>query len=101
MRFAKRKWGFWIVLLSREHFKVKLLRFKTGGALSMQRHQNRAELWLFLSGDGIMMYNTPPQGGDYKMIRPGHWHKYTALKPTWILEIQYGKHCKEEDIERI
>lgn len=101
MRFARRPWGWWLVLISRKHFKVKLLRFKKGGALSMQRHEKRHELWLFLSGNGIMAYQTPPSAGDYKMIRRKHWHQYKAAKTTWVLEIQYGEECKESDIERI
>lgn len=101
MRFAKRPWGFWLVLLQRKHFKVKLLRFKKCGSISLQRHKDRHELWLFLSGNGMMHFNTPPQAGDYKMIRRFHWHKYTAVIPTWVLEIQYGKECTEDDIERL
>lgn len=100
MRFAKRPWGFWLILLQRKHFKVKLLRFKKGGAISLQRHKYRNELWLFLGGAGHMAYSTAPRIGDYRMIRKKHWHKYTADKVTWVLEIQYGEHCLEEDIER-
>jgi mannose-6-phosphate isomerase-like protein (cupin superfamily) len=66
----------------------------------MQRHQKRHELWLFLSGDGIMVNRQPPQAGDYMMIQCGDWHKYTALKPTWVLEVQCGETCDESDIER-
>lgn len=101
MRFARRPWGWWLVLLSREHFKVKLLRFKRGGQLSMQRHQKRNELWLFLSGNGLMAYSSAPKAGDYKMIRCGRWHQYMAARPTWVLEVQYGETCKEADIERV
>lgn len=100
MQFARRPWGWWLVLLSRKHFKVKLLRFKRGGAISLQRHEHRNELWLFLSGGGKMAYSTAPRPGDYKMIRHGHWHQYTATKPTLVLEIQYGSQCNEMDIER-
>lgn len=100
MRFARRPWGFWIVLLSRRNFKVKLLRFRKGGAISLQRHSHRHELWLFLSGRGHMAYTTPPIAGDYKMIRRFSKHQYRAEKATWILEIQYGEHCLESDIER-
>lgn len=100
MRFARRPWGFWLVLISRRTFKVKLLHFKKGGAISLQRHLHRHELWLFLSGEGKMAYSTPPKAGDYKMIRRHHWHQYTARKPTWVLEIQYGTLCEESDIVR-
>lgn len=101
MRYAKRPWGFWLLLLERKHFKVKLLYFKRGGKLSMQRHKDRHELWLFLKGEGHMAYSTPPNKGDVKHIRPHRWHQYTATTKTLVLEIQYGTRCEESDIERV
>lgn len=100
MRYAKRPWGFWIVLLNREHFKIKLLRFKTGGAISMQRHKFRHELWLFLSGSGELFANPNVGAGDFYLARKFMWHQYKAIKPTWVLEVQYGTKCDEPDIER-
>lgn len=100
MRFAKRPWGWWLVLLNRKHFKIKLLRFKAGGKLSMQRHQYRHELWLFLSGRGFMHRSTPPVAGDAVLIRSNTWHQYKAMTKTWVIEIQYGDKCDESDIER-
>lgn len=100
MRFARRPWGFWVVLLSRRNFKVKLLRFRKGGSISLQKHSHRHELWLFLSGGGSMAFNIPPVAGDYRMIRRFSKHKYTAHKTTWVLEIQFGSYCIESDIER-
>lgn len=89
MRFARRKWGYYITLLSGDSFKVKLLRFNGVTPLSMQRHSKRDELWLFLSGlDKGIFWHIPRK----------QWHTY---KPkAWVLEIQYGDKCVEEDIER-
>lgn len=103
MRFARRKWGWWIVLLDRPSFKLKLLRFRKKGALSMQKHYLRSELWLFLKGGGLFLGQEDyiaPSAGDYHMIEQKAWHKFIADKVTWVLEVQYGVACKESDIER-
>ena len=105
-RLVKRKWGWYWTILSRKHFKVKLLRFKSAGKLSLQYHNHRNELWLFLSGKGSMktakvkgMFDI--KSGDYYLAATGDLHKYIAITPTWVLEIQYGERCEESDIVRL
>lgn len=111
-RFRKRPWGFWLVLLDRKHFKVKLLRFKKGGKLSEQYHEHRNELWIFLSGEGHFQgdrdwHLSQPWGGygvesdEWRLASAKTIHWYEAYKPTWVLEIQYGEKCVEEDIVRV
>jgi len=105
MRFKKRKWGWWFVLLQGHGFKVKLIYFKKGGQLSLQKHICRDELWCFISGWGKMMSDTNRRGrflgkGRTVFIKRGTWHQYKALDKTWVLEIQTGIKCEEIDIER-
>lgn len=104
-RFCKRPWGWWAVILDRKHFKVKLLRFKAGGALSMQKHHHRAELWCVLAGGGEFDFrNERPiqkSSGDVEIMPDKYWHSFKAFVPTWVLEIQYGEKCVEEDITRV
>ena len=92
MMLVKRKWGHYLTILDRARFKVKILRFKTGGKLSKQYHRKRNELWLFLSG---------VHTGTYRYFPAGTLHTYRALKITYVLEIQYGEYCKESDIVRV
>lgn len=110
MRFRKRPWGWWFVILDRKHFKVKLLRFKSGGQLSTQYHNERQELWLFLKGACDYEFSTPlgvySSYGDFSAgsaarIGERMLHKLKAKEITWVLEIQYGEKCDEEDIVRI
>lgn len=108
MKLVKRKWGYYLTLLDRKHFKVKLLRFKTLGKLSTQWHKHRNEMWLFLGGQGqlviddkVIMNEDESYNGRYYLIKRGYAHTFEAWKPTWVLEIQYGDKCDEGDIVRI
>lgn len=104
MRLKKHKWGHAVTLLDRKWFKVKLLRFRASKSCSMQRHSMRSELWLFLAGEGIMdgdnrnSYGVLP--GEFSLIDANRWHRFHAIKPTWVLECQFGSRCDEKDIER-
>jgi hypothetical protein len=39
--------------------------------------------------------------GEYFFVGVRKLHQYYAKKTTWVLEIQYGEECKEDDIVRI
>jgi mannose-6-phosphate isomerase-like protein (cupin superfamily) len=91
--------------------KVKELTVDPGKSLSMQRHQHRAEYWIVSEGECIVKsqlssgYVLPPTHlhvhQEYK-IAVAEWHQLTNPFdiPCKIVEIQYGKRCEEEDIER-
>jgi len=104
-----KRWGWMLTLLKGKHFKVKLLYFKEGGSISLQRHKYRDELWLFIFGKGFMQLGEEHYVGILDNKLDGHvlnvpqneWHKYKALTPTLVLEIQYGNKCSERDIERV
>ena len=106
-RFEWRKWGWYLVLLQGRYFKVKLLYFKKGGEISLQKHAWRNETWCFLFGQGIManyldhksIVKKPVFKGDYTHIPRPNWHHYKAHKRTLVLEVQTGK-CEEGDIIR-
>ncbi len=98
-RFRKRAWGWYLVLLEGENYKLKLLRFKRGGKLSVQKHRFRSELWLFIKGDGAWNGVTLP-GMIWRLAERDEWHFYRATKPTWVIEVQFGRECKESDIQR-
>lgn len=88
-RFVKRSWGWYWTILDRKYFKVKLLRFKRGAQMSNQYHLLRNELWLFLR-DGI-----------WQSIPKEHVHTFKANKTCYVIEVQYGDKCVEEDIVRV
>jgi len=99
-----KRWGLHLVLFKGMSFKVKLLYFKKGGAISYQKHQHRAELWCWIFGEGAFKLGENQffmrHKGETLMVPKGEWHQYIAKKPTLILEVQHGGMCKENDIER-
>jgi cytidyltransferase-like protein len=108
---TERQWGYYRVLHEVEGCKVKELTVDPGKSLSMQRHKYRAEHWMVSEGKCIV--NSKTEHG-YAMpskqltrhqafdIPVGEWHQLTNPYdvPCRIVEIQYGEHCIEEDIER-
>ena len=108
---TERQWGYYRVLHEVEGTKVKELTVDPGKSLSMQRHEYRAEHWMVSEGECVVNskmpngYTLPPkhltkhQAFDIPL---GEWHQLTNPfdVPCRIVEIQYGEHCIEEDIER-
>lgn len=104
VRFVRRKWGWYFVLLNFPQFKVKLLRFHRGKSLSLQYHQLRNELWLFLSGVGFFHKNGNAYvmgTGESVLVEKGQKHKYACSMASWVIEVQFGDKCIEEDIIRL
>ena len=106
-----RTWGYYRVLHEAPGVKVKELTVDPGAALSMQRHQDRAEFWLVAQGQAtVYTVNSATdvelQGRydphQYLHIGLHAWHQLTneGSDPLKIVEIQYGQRCEESDIER-
>jgi len=109
---TRRPWGYYRVLHETPGVKVKELTVEPGAALSMQRHQDRAEFWLVSSGEATvytlngrttdMELQGRYQRHEYLHIGTHEWHQLVNEDPNplKIVEIQYGDRCDEEDIER-
>lgn len=106
---TERQWGYWRVLDDKRTVKVKELVINPGCSLSDQRHSNRSEHWYILQGQ----CHIDTEYNDYKqtevlaehrtyIIGAGVWHRAynKTSEPCHVLEVQYGKECVEEDIER-
>jgi cytidyltransferase-like protein len=108
---TERPWGYYRVLHEVPGMKVKELTVNPGCSLSMQRHNLRAEYWIVSEGEAMVNrqmesgYSLPPvhlrQHIEYKVL-VREWHQLTNPfdVPVKVVEIQYGKQCVEEDIER-
>jgi len=109
---TERQWGYYRVLHENgQEVKLKELTVESGQRLSMQRHKDRAEHW-FVS-EGTATVYTINQSTDAMLlgtfnkfdhihIKRTEWHQLCneSIEPLKIIEIQYGKNCIEEDIER-
>ena len=112
MEKTDRIWGHYTVLHENgPSVKLKELVVDPGKSLSMQKHDQRSELW-FVSEGSATLYTMKFKGkfeldGVYEKfsvirIPVGKWHQLrneTDL-PLKIIEIQYGDTCVEEDILR-
>lgn len=109
---TERPWGYYRVLYEYPDSKVKELVVNPGSSLSMQRHKFRDEFW-FVADGLASLYTVNEETGEkihvadhvkYNHINivVGEWHQLVnnTDQPLKIVEIQYGPHCVEEDIER-
>ena len=87
---VERSWGHYEVLHSGDGFRVKLLTLAPGKATSLQRHQHRAEHWIYADG-------------RYRYIACGAEHKLRndTDKPLTVVEVWTGDKMDEDDIERL
>ena len=101
----RRPWGSFTVLQQGTGFKIKLIEIAPGKRLSLQRHKNRAEHWVVVSGTAkvtsgcnvsLVHSNESiyiPKGVKHRLENPGR----SAIK---IVEVQTGAYLEEDDIER-
>jgi cytidyltransferase-like protein len=110
---TERNWGYYRVLHQvGPGVKVKELTVEPGETLSMQRHKDRNEFWFVAEGIADV-WTVDPKTTDFEFqgnylqnqslfIPEQQWHQLqnNTDKPLKIIEIQYGRNCIEEDIER-
>ena len=101
----RRPWGLFTVLQEGIGFKIKLIEIAPGKRLSLQRHKNRAEHWVVVSGLAKIT-----SAGKVSFVRSnesiyipkGRKHRLENLQatPLKIVEVQTGTYLEEDDIER-
>jgi len=103
---TEKVWGHYSVLHEAAEIKVKELVVEPGMALSLQRHNYRAEHWHVAEGQALARVgNSTHFLGEHATVEIplGAWHQLSnpGNTPLRIIEIQYGERCEEEDIERL
>jgi cytidyltransferase-like protein len=109
---TRREWGYYRVIHEIPGLKVKEITVDPGKHLSMQKHQDRAELWFVAVGEATVSeysrvyptaIQTPhlPTHSTHRIPKQ-QWHQLSNpySTPCRIIEIQYGDACNEDDIER-
>ena len=107
----KRLWGSFYNLFEEDQVKVKELIVAPGKGMSFQKHFKRSEIWMVSQGSCIVNYSKDDPDNkqniklnkfDHYLVPLGEWHQITNPfeETCHLIEIQYGKECIEEDIER-
>ena len=109
---TERPWGYYRVLHEpNKKVKLKELTVDPGKTLSMQRHEDRGELWFVSEGEATLytinrksdaeLHGRYPQN-QMIVINRREWHQLAneGTEPLKVIEIQYGDRCDETDIER-
>ncbi len=104
-RKVYRPWGSYDSLAVGPGFQVKRIVVKPGAALSLQRHQRRAEHWIVVSGMAEVtcndkVFNLGANQSTYIPLGSKHRLRNTTTEPVELIEVQSGDYLGEDDIER-
>ncbi len=104
-RTVYRPWGSFTLLERGARFKIKRLVIHPGASISLQRHHNRSEHWIAVSGmaevvrdDETYFVNT----NESTYIKAGSKHRVgnPGKVELILIEVQSGDYLGEDDIER-
>ena len=96
-----RPWGWYETLALGERFQVN-----PGAALSLQRHQRRAEHWVVIAGEGLVRVGDEEMHlhvdqSVYIPQKTMHRLSNASAQPLEIVEVQTGDYLGEDDIVRL
>jgi len=101
-----RPWGYYLVLIEEDGYKVKKFVVRPGTRLSLQRHRMRSEHWQVVQGEASVTVGTElvrlGPGGTID-IPLGALHRVESVgkEDLVVIEVQMGSYVGEDDIERI
>lgn len=101
-----RPWGAFENIADRDDCKVKIITIKPGQQPSYQYHNFRSEIWVVISGTGILTLNEldrEVEPGSIVRIPMGGKHTIKNNSETDLIfvEVQLGTYFGEDDIIRI
>jgi mannose-1-phosphate guanylyltransferase/mannose-6-phosphate isomerase len=101
-----RPWGWYDSIGRGGNFQVKRIGVRPGAALSLQRHQQRAEHWIVVRGRaevtvGGQIFSLSANESTYIPRGTIHRLRNTSDTEIEIIEIQTGEYLEEDDIERL
>jgi len=105
-RFDQRPWGTFTVLDEGEGFKVKRIEVYPGKRLSYQKHSQRAEHWVVVTGTAKVTLDDRDilvEAGEAIDIAIGAAHRVEnpSEKTLIFIEVQRGSYLGEDDIVRL
>lgn len=100
---VKRPWGAFEQYAHNESVTVSLMTVEPGQRLSLQSHEERAELWIVLDEGAEIEVDdelTRPRAGEKIWIPRGARHRLASAGPrVRVLEVAFGD-WRQEDIVR-
>jgi mannose-6-phosphate isomerase len=105
-RFDQRPWGTFTVLDEADGFKVKRIEVLPGKRLSYQKHAQRAEHWVVVSGTAKVTLDDRDitvEAGEAIDIAIGAAHRVEnpGSELLVFIEVQRGSYLGEDDIVRL
>ena len=100
-----RPWGYYLSVVKKSRWQVKLIHVKPGEKLSLQMHHHRSEHWIIVNGTAKVEINKEisfltenqsayiPLGSKHRLTNPGKI-------PLILIEVQSGTYVGEDDIVR-
>ncbi len=100
-----RPWGSYHTISDGPHFKVKKIVVKPKHRLSLQRHQQRSEHWVIISGEANIINgerSVTLRANESAFIPANTLHRLSneTDEPLELIEVQVGTYLGEDDIER-
>jgi len=106
-----RPWGYYLVLIEDNDYKVKQFVVRPGERLSLQKHLKRSEHWQVVRGKALVTVGSDLNELSLVSLDPGNYidipleayHRVesTGAEDLVIIEIQMGEYFGEDDIIRI
>jgi mannose-6-phosphate isomerase len=109
---TERPWGWYETVTEAAGHKVKRIHVHAGKRLSLQKHAQRAEHWVVVSGQARVTLGEPNgetwrefdlATGGHCDIAIGQVHRLASVgsTPVEIIEVQFGGYLDEDDIVRL
>jgi len=106
-----RPWGYYLVLIEDNDYKVKQFVVRPGERLSLQKHLKRSEHWQVVRGKALVTVGSDLNELSSVSLDPGkyidipleayHRVENTGAEDLVIIEVQVGEYFGEDDIIRI
>ncbi len=105
-RKVYRPWGHYDSIDMGDRFQVKRIVVKPGGVLSLQKHAQRAEHWIVVSGVAEVtcddkVFDLHENQSTYIPLGSVHRLRNRSAEPVELIEVQSGKYLGEDDIVRL
>jgi mannose-6-phosphate isomerase-like protein (cupin superfamily) len=103
---SERPWGNYIKLYQESGVWVKRVLVNPGGRLSLQRHNQRSEKWIVVTGEALAIIDGqeyPLKTGNVIDVPKGAVHRIANVgkEKMIFIEVATGPALSENDIERL